>query len=122
MIDEDIVSNIEAAGDEYKQALLNMLLEMGGAVEGRAVSYAPADTGNLRGGSFTVLIDDTVVVGFTAEYASAVHDMVPKHAGEKRRSGSKHGSYWDNGRPQFLQDALDELEPAIQERLANVRV
>lgn len=114
----DITENIEAAGDEYKQAILNMLLEMGGAVEGRAVSYAPADTGNLRGGSFTVLIDDTVVVGFTAEYASAVHDMIPKNAGKKRYSGK--GAYWDNGRPQFLQDALDELEPAIIERLAEV--
>lgn len=120
-MNDDIARNVEKAGEEYKQAILNMLLEMGGVVEGRAVSYAPADTGNLRGGSFTTLVDDTVVVGFTAEYAPAVHDMIPKHAGEKRRSGSKHGSYWDNGRPEFLQDALEELEPAIQERLGNVR-
>lgn len=119
---DDIALNIKVVGDEYKQALLNMLLEMGGVVEGRAVSYAPADTGNLRGGSFTTLVDDTVVVGFTAEYAAAVHDMTPKHAGEPRRSGSGKGAYWDNGRPEFLQDALDELEPAIIERLANVRV
>lgn len=117
---DDIARNIEAVGEEYKQALLNMLLEMGGAVEGRAVSYAPADTGNLRGGSFTMLVDDTVVVGFTAEYAPHVHDMIPKNAGKKRPSGK--GAFWDNGRPQFLDDALEELEPAIIERLANVKV
>lgn len=121
-MNDDISRNVDAAGERYKRAILNMLLEMGGVVEGRAVSYAPADTGNLRGGSFTTLIDDTVVVGFTAEYAAYVHDMTPKHAGEPRRSGTKRGSYWDVGRPQFLEDALEELEPAIMERLANVKV
>lgn len=64
----------------------------------------------------------TVLVGYTAGYAAAVHEKVAmKMAGEPRRSGL--GNYWDgyNGRgnPKFLEGPARDLAPELGRIVAN---
>jgi len=115
-----IVGNIEVYGKEKADKIMQVFLDVAGQIETRAVQYAPADLGDLRGSSATRREGDTVTVVFAIDYAAAVHEMIPKHAGEKRRGKGKKGYYWDVGKPHYLEDAFNELMPALDEALKGV--
>lgn len=57
-------------------------------------------------------------IGYTAEYAAAVHEASGSLRGEPRANGN--GEYWDpDGEPGFLEKGFDELKPAIPTILRN---
>ena len=101
---------------EIKGATLTGLLAAGLVIEKAAIENAPKDIGDLRSSAYAQPTDTGVQVGFTAEYAPAVHEnMEQKLKGVKRSHGK--GSYWDNGGPKFLERAMNEKE---QEALAKI--
>lgn len=62
------------------------------------------------------------VVGYTAEYAAAVHNMPGKLAGEPRKEfgnagfggGTGVGNYWDpDAQPKFLEKGFEMVKPEI---------
>jgi len=111
-------------------------------VESESVPMAPVDTGNLRGSAFTDITAPkarpiVARVGYTAEYAAYVHEMVrkfdvgpqqdrstaplvgprkprgytfvgPKRPGVKRAAGPKHVPWAPGTGPKFLQRAISE--------------
>lgn len=51
-------------------------------------------------------------VGYTAGYASAVHDAPGKLKGQPRPDGS--GEFWDpNAKPGFLRKGFEEIKPSV---------
>lgn len=98
-----------AAGEVTDRAVYT-LLSSGAAF---AAILTPVETGNLinsqyapqlrRGNGFT-----TGHVGYTADYAGAVHDMPGTLKGLPRASG--RGNYWDpGGQPEFLEQGIEEV-------------
>lgn len=80
----------------------------GGAI---ANTYAPVEYGFLRGSQYRKIHTRGTAyvgaVGYTAEYAAAVHDASGKLKGKPRASG--RGTYWSpSGEPGFLSSAFDD--------------
>lgn len=91
-------------------------------IKGESQKLTPVDEGVLRNSAFSNLQQSgdkmSVVVGYTAEYAPAVHEapMTLKGkprgnfgktaAGESFGGGSGKGNYWDGGENKFLEKAV----------------
>lgn len=80
----------------------------GGAI---ANTYAPVEYGFLRGSQYRkIQLSGTAyigAVGYTAEYAAAVHEAKGTLKGQPRPSG--RGTYWSpSGEPKFLSGAFDD--------------
>lgn len=89
------------------------------ASQGRALAdtMTPVDTSNLINSGYAPEIEKTssgmmAKVGYTANYAFAVHEKPGTLMGEPRANGN--GKYWDpSGEPQFLTKGFEELKPSI---------
>lgn len=107
-------------------------------ISDRAAEKTPVDTSNLINSRFTNVTDYLGLiegtVGYTAEYAMAVHEMPGTLMGEPRENfgktaagvefggGTGRGNYWDpNAEPRFLElgrkKAIREDLPAIIESI-----
>lgn len=81
--------------------------------QGHASMMTPIDTSNLINSQYR-RIDRTVggvigMVGYTANYASAVHWSSGKLKGQKRTRKGASDNFWDpSGEPQFLKKAFEE--------------
>lgn len=80
----------------------------GGAI---ANTYAPSEYGFLRNSQYRKIqlsgSEYIGAVGYTAEYAAAVHEAKGKLKGQPRPSG--RGNYWDpDAKPKFLSSAFDD--------------
>lgn len=80
----------------------------GGAI---ANTYAPVEYGFLRGSQYRKIQTRGTAyvgaVGYTAEYAAAVHDAKGTLEGKPRASG--RGNHWDpDAKPKFLSSAFDD--------------
>lgn len=85
-------------------------------IKSEAVERAPVEFGNLRNSAFSQLSsmsfrgNQSVTIGFTADYAAYVHEAPMKLKGQPRakRSGIKAGSgvYWQGGENKFLEKAV----------------
>lgn len=90
------------------------ILEQGAAL---ADTMTPIDTSNLINSRYKPQLAETDgkvsgTVGYTAEYAAAVHSMPGKLKGQERANGN--GQYWDpNAEPQFLEKGFEEVKPMI---------
>ena len=84
---------------------------------GIAQTMTPIDTSNLINSQYAPEITQTPKgtigkVGYTAEYAFAVHNAPGTLEGQDRANGN--GAYWDpGGEPEFLSKAFEEIEPRI---------
>ncbi|WP_322997953.1 hypothetical protein [Castellaniella sp.] len=82
-----------------------------------AAVRTPIDTSNLINSQYAPQISHSAgrtsgTVGYTASYASAVHDAPGKLAGQPRANGN--GNYWDpNAEPGFLTKGFEQIKPAI---------
>ena len=80
-------------------------------LQGASQKLTPVDTGNLKASAFTrakgVGLAMTVTVGYTAEYALFVHELVDMKLKGKERTTK--GRYWD---PQGKAQAKFLEEPA----------
>lgn len=94
---------------------------MAAAVTGAAIAstYAPVERGFLSGSQYRkpIQISGTAyvgAVGYTAEYAAAVHDAKGTLRGQPRPSG--RGNYWDpDAQPGFLTKAFDDHRDDIDQ-------
>lgn len=112
------------------------ILSQGGAM---AATMTPIDTSNLINSQYAPQIDmksGKVAghIGYTADYASAVHGMPGTLKGQPRAhfgrtgnqsaqgpmvprafgGGTGNGNYWDpNAEPEFLTKGFEEIKPAI---------
>lgn len=95
---------------------------MAAAVTGAAMAntYAPVEYGFLRGSQYRkIQVRGTAyvgAVGYTAEYAAAVHDAKGTLKGQPRPSG--RGNYWDpDAEPGFLtkgfEDHRDDIDQVV---------
>ncbi|MEJ2800633.1 hypothetical protein WAE61_02040 [Comamonadaceae bacterium PP-2] len=92
-----------------------------------AVMFTPRDTSVLINSQYRhVEVDGTKVVGrvgYTAEYALAVHEAEGKTVGKSvarpLRNGKAHGNFWDpSGEPEFLAKGFEQAEPNIRNVIA----
>jgi hypothetical protein len=80
----------------------------------------PVDTGYLRGSGYVaepVALGDRVIgsVGYSAEYAYAVHEIPPYYiATREKRRGAHHSS----GTWKFLEKVILERSPKFEKRIA----
>lgn len=118
-----IVKN-EISLDSFKSRTLSKsidaLMQVGHFVKDESNALAPVDTGMLRNSAYVEMEDDrTVQVGYTAEYAAAVHEMTTQKLKGKPRAdfgvtregvgfggGTGRGTYWETGEPKFLEKAI----------------
>lgn len=108
-------SRIASDIDQRKTDLaVYTILSEGGAL---AQLMTPMDTGTLANSQYAPQITHSVghtkgTIGYTAEYAGAVHEMPGVLKGLPRASGS--GNYWDpDAEPQFLTKGFEQLRPQI---------
>lgn len=92
----------------------------GGAI---ANTYAPVEYGFLRGSQYRkIQLSGTAyigAVGYTADYAAAVHDAKGTLKGKPRPSG--RGTYWSpSGEPKFLSSAFDDNRQDIDNTVYKV--
>ena len=90
------------------------ILSQGAAL---AQTMTPVDSSNLINSQYAPQIKSengktSGHIGYTAEYALAVHDASGTLAGTARENGN--GNYWDPaGEPKFLNKGFEEVEPSI---------
>lgn len=108
-----------ALGKMTKDSVKGMTLASA-YVKLEAQKRVPVDDGNLKGSAYnSVTLQGRKIVGqigFTANYAAAVHEKPMVHQGEKRRGKGAKGRYWDpqgKGTNKFLEKAIDENHSEI---------
>ncbi len=115
---DEVMNNWQALvtriqGAQTEQVITKMMLQ----TQLYATPLTPVDTRNLDNSQFRKLEQNrdgmTGIVGYSAEYAAAVHEADGTLRGKKRPQGS--GNYWDggngadSGEPKFLEKGRDEM-------------
>ena len=115
---DEVMNNWQALvtriqGAQTEKAITDMMI----ATQLYATPITPRDTGNLDNSQFRELEQNisgmTGTVGYSAEYAAAVHEADGTLRGQKRPQGS--GNFWDggngpdSGEPKFLEKGRDEM-------------
>lgn len=113
---DDVLKNLNDQIGGIKNRSFTGLLEAGLKIEAASNERTPSEYGNLRGSSYTRKSQSgniAVEVGYTANYAAAVHENLgQKLKGQPRPSGL--GNYWDpRGEPKFLERTLQLNQKAI---------
>ena len=86
-------------------------------IQAESQRNTPVEYGNLRGSAYTNKLPQGAEVGYSAEYAIYVHEnMEQKLKGEPRPSGL--GTYWNPGRPKFLERAVNEKASEVLDQVA----
>lgn len=104
---------IHISGPVTRKGVYN-ILDHGAAL---ADNMTPIDTNNLINSRYKPQLSESGgkvsgTVGYTAEYAAAVHGKPGTMKGEERANGN--GEYWDpNAEPEFLKKGFDEVKPMI---------
>lgn len=127
---------VHEIADDLTSTVVKEILIIG---EGYAAALTPVDTSNLINSGFRTVTNTATgavgLVGYTADYAAAVHGMSGKLKGEPRDSvasfgtsdgrtafASNKGKFWDpNAEPEFLKkgferDGKTEIEAHIKRR------
>lgn len=77
-----------------------------------AMSRAPQDTGHLKDSAFhdphSTSKGFGETIGFTEDYAAAIHEKEQKTSGVERTRKGSRGHFWDQGEPHFLSKAILE--------------
>ncbi|KAA0910682.1 hypothetical protein [Pusillimonas sp. ANT_WB101] len=114
---DQVKRNIKRAFEDIERTKTNTavyaVLSQGGAM---AATMIPVDTSTLINSHFVDIqasAGKTVgVTGYTAGYASAVHEASGVLAGQPRMNGN--GQYWDpSGEPKFLTKGFEQIQASI---------
>lgn len=122
---DEVMRNLNDQINGIKDRTMAGLLEVGLKIEARSNQRVPIDSSNLIGSSYTRKNQDGslgVEVGYTAEYAAWVHEMIsmrlkgqPRaHFGKTKKGvefggGTGKGTYWaPNGEAKFLEKTIRE--------------
>ena len=103
---------LDRVSDQICDAMLQKGLYIAATVgAGYATLMTPVDTSNLINSQYIKvnkgLTGSNAVVGYTANYAAAVHGKKGTLKGQPRANGN--GNYWDPaGEPHFLSKAFDD--------------
>lgn len=121
---KEVLGNLSNAIDMIDGNVLLGIRAAARFVKGEAQSITPVDEGILRNSAFTKSFKGEgstgpfAVVGYTAEYAAAVHEAPETLRGQPRGDfgktrdgtsfggGSGKGFYWDGGENKFLEKAV----------------
>jgi len=110
------VAVAEIAGGTTEQAVYEILSQVGAM----ANLMAPMDTSTLVNSQYAPQIEQrdgktTGSIGYTAEYAAAVHDAPGTLRGMPRDPNDpSRGDFWDpNAEPGFLTKGGDQVQPAV---------
>lgn len=134
---KEVQENLNKAISGIKGNVVAGLEVAGQYVKGEAQDLTPVDHGILRNSAFSKLVKTgsskaSVVVGYTAEYAPAVHEAPmtlrgkPRggfgrtKSGESFGGGSGKGNYWDGGENKFLEKAVTRNLSKIFNIVTNV--
>lgn len=115
-----VLRNLKASKSEIGRGIERGLKRGGLFLQRESMKQVPVDLGNLRASGFTRSeksgIDTEVTVGYTAEYAAAVHEKPMKRKGQPRQGNhldgqKRKGNYWDpasRGKNKFLEDPMKD--------------
>ncbi|WP_313397143.1 hypothetical protein [Stutzerimonas nitrititolerans] len=110
--------SVDRIASSTTEGAVYSILSQGAAL---AQTMTPIDTSNLINSQYAPQIDVqrgkvTGNVGYTAEYAGAVHDAPGTLAGQPRANGN--GDYWDpNAEPGFLEKGFEQVKPSVPDIL-----
>lgn len=106
----------EISGNTTEQAVYEILSQVGAM----ANQMVPMDTSTLVNSQYAPQIEQeggktAGSIGYTAEYAAAVHDAPGTLRGQPRDPDDpSRGDFWDpNAEPGFLTKGGDEVRPAV---------
>lgn len=99
----EIRRNFKRAQQKVDLNKRQALTRIGFIVKADAVRNAPVDTGNLRNSAYSEVMEDSVQVGFTADYAIFVHENLEAH--------------FNRGGPKFLERAIAKNRDRILDEL-----
>ena len=109
---KNINRKLDKLSEDITNTSLNKALYIAASVgAGYSVMMTPMDTSNLVNSIYIKvgkgINKSHVVVGYTANYAAAVHGKKGTLKGKPRSNGN--GNYWDPaGEPHFLSKAFDD--------------
>lgn len=112
---------ISEIADRRTEKALLMIAKAGRA---NADTMTPVDLGNLINSGYapTIMKGEhgmSAVVGYTANYAAAVHEKPTRSHNVPRANGN--GYYWDpSGEPGFLEKGFEEVRPNVHKILKEV--
>lgn len=99
-----VLKRLNGIVSKAKAAQMSGLMAAGLFIEGKSKKVVPVHKGKLRASGYTRKESErSVVVGYSAKYARAVHEKVDmKWKGKPRRDGI--GVYWGpNGQAKYLE-------------------
>lgn len=126
---------VEEISGQRTNAAVYAVLSQGAAISD---TMTPVDTSNLLNSRYAPQIErqgdkTTGKVGYTAEYAAAVHNAPGKLKGQPRAhfgrtregvefgGGTGNGNYWDpNAEPRFIEKGFEEIKPQVPAILKKV--
>ncbi len=119
---KQVMAGIDRSRRDIQRGVSVGLKRSGLFLQRESMKQVPVDLGHLRASAFTRregnLLNSSIYVGYTAEYAAAVHEMPMKHKGEPRQGYyvdgiRKKGRYWDpqpRGKNKFLEDPMKDAQ------------
>lgn len=105
---------VQKISGQVSEGAVYAILSQGGAM---AATMTPIDSSNLINSQYApqISVGKEKVrghIGYTAEYAAAVHEAPGTLAGQPRANGN--GNYWDpNAEPEFLTKGFDQIKSSI---------
>ena len=109
---------VQSIAGQTSERAVYAILSQGGAM---AQTMVPIDTSTLINSQYAPQIQSMPGrvrghIGYTAEYAFAVHQASGRLAGEPRAGGN--GRYWDpNAEPEFMTKGFEQIKPSVPQLL-----
>lgn len=121
-----VLSNIKKANDKLAQGCANGLKKAGTKLQRASMLLVPVDTGNLKASAYTRAegsgFKTEVFVGYTANYALFVHELVAMKLKGLPRAAPHKGLYWDpQGRAQakFLEQPAKDMASELRQTIVD---
>ncbi len=116
---KDVNRNLDKIESQITRTIVAKALFQAASVgAGIAKTLTPVDTSDLINSQFVdinqTLNGVTATVGYTVNYAAAVHESSGKLKGQPRSNGNE--TYWaPNGEPMFLTNAFEKNRAQIEQ-------
>jgi hypothetical protein len=115
---------LERRRKQFERELKRRLTASAIVVQAKAMEYTPLDLGNLQNSQYReAVINNSITIGYTADYAAALHnrDFKPQPVGTTvwTKEGNRQKVAANmSAKPQFLADALEEKRPEVMRILS----
>lgn len=108
---DKVINGLNNIAQIQRNKTMAGMLAAGNMILQRSQRRVPVHKGKLRASGYCRKEEETfsVVVGYSAKYARAVHENVEmKLKGQKRRGKGATGTYWTPGEAKFLEKPFRE--------------